>query len=360
MLTPESFSNYEVISRDRAADQFKHADLIITDQYNELASVEPSEMFDGQSVLIVYSYMGSRQYAEQYQPQVGAVRAPVGPFKLARCILAVLDQDPSSTALMRNNKSISGKRTPLHSPIGLSTHGNPFTDLGLTQPPKTSLNPNESSIVRNTSPQAPFQVTSQTPTEVPPSSSLEQNSSPIPSGSTCGLRILAVDDNMLNLRLIYRYLLKRKSHFVSTARNGIEAVASVREAAYKDTYFDIIFMDISMPEMDGFEATRLIRSFERSFAHRSVAEDVEISDTPREEDNLTEDRIGKKEEGGFVKHGVHRAYIVALTGLASRRDRDTADASGFDDFLTKPVSFEKIEGLLVQLSAEKLGGSARL
>lgn len=315
-------------------------------------------MFDGQSVMIV---MSSRQDDKHQQPQVGAVRAPVGPFKLARCILAVLDQDLSSTALMRNNKSISGKRTPLHSPVeGFSTHENPFTDLGLTHPPKTSLNSNESSIVRKASPQAPFQVTSQTPREVSPSSSLEQNSSSIPSGSTCGLRILAVDDNVLNLRLIHRYLLKRKSHFVSTARNGIEAVASVREAAYKDEYFDIIFMDISMPEMDGFEATRLIRSFERTFAHRSVAEDVEISNTPRKEDNLTEDRSEKKEEGGFVKHGVHRAYIVALTGLASRRDRDTADASGFDDFLTKPVSFEKIESLLVQLSADKLGGSARL
>jgi len=53
----------------------------------------------------------------------------------------------------------------------------------------------------------------------------------------------------------------------------------------------------------------------------------------------------KKDQGGFVKRRAHRAYVVALTGLASRRDRDEAKASGFDDFLTKPVSFKKVGGL---------------
>jgi CheY-like chemotaxis protein len=50
-----------------------------------------------------------------------------------------------------------------------------------------------------------------------------------------------------------------------------------------------------------------------------------------------------------------RAYIVALTGLASRKDRDQAEESGFDDFLTKPISFAKIGELLKRVSVEKEG-----
>jgi CheY-like chemotaxis protein len=342
--------------------------------------VDPSDIFDCQHILVVHSYMASLQNTRQYWLQVGGIRAPIGPFKLARSILAVLEQDVSPAVLTPSNKSNRGKSTPFLPIERLSTHGNRFTDFGpTTQPPKISLNPNESSSnddsvqnliltpkaqndvcnqgfasLRTIYPQTPFQVTSQTPTEVAQSSSLEQNSPSVPLDSTSGLHILAVDDNMLNLRLIQRYLLKRKFEFVSTARNGIEAVASVREAARQGTHFDIIFMDISMPEMDGFEATRIIRSFERSFAHLSVSEDIGVVDTLIEEDNLTEERSEKKEQGGSVKNGAHRAYVVALTGLASRRDRDEAEASGFDDFLTKPISFEKIESLLQELSIGKI------
>ncbi|KAM3075792.1 hypothetical protein ACMFMG_007919 [Clarireedia jacksonii] len=327
-------------------------------------------MFDGQRILVIHSYMACRQDMRQCRLQVGGIHAPIGPFKLARCILAVLDQDVLPTVLAPSNKSTRGKSTLSPLPIErLSTHGNRFTDLGVTtQPPKTLPNPNKSptnndSVQKLTlAPKAqddvcnqtPSQVTSQTPTGVALSSSLEQKSPSVSLDSTFGLHILAVDDNVLNFRLIHRYLLKRKSDFVSTARNGIEAVASVGEAANKGTHFDIIFMDISMPEMDGLEATRLIRSIERSFVHLPVSEDISVVNIPIEEDNLTEDRSEKKEQGGSVKKGAHRAYVVALTGLASRRDRDEAEASGFDDFLTKPISFEKIGGLLEQLSTNKV------
>ena len=54
------------------------------------------------------------------------------------------------------------------------------------------------------------------------------------------------------------------------------------------------------------------------------------------------------EVGG--REGRNRAFIVALTGLASRRDRDQAEQSGFDDFLTKPMSFKRIGELLDRLS----------
>jgi DNA-binding response OmpR family regulator len=67
-----------------------------------------------------------------------------------------------------------------------------------------------------------------------------------------------------------------------------------------------------------------------------------------QESSTWEERLEKTEPRKQM-----RAYIVALTGLASRRDRNEAEESGFDDFLTKPISFGKIGELLARLSAEK-------
>jgi len=77
--------------------------------------------------------------------------------------------------------------------------------------------------------------------------------------------------------------------------------------------------------------------------------------------NLTDDEEKEREalktipETPAVIGRKTRAYAVALTGLASRRDRDEAELSGFDDFLTKPIAFGKIGELLSRLSKEKGG-----
>jgi CheY-like chemotaxis protein len=144
---------------------------------------------------------------------------------------------------------------------------------------------------------------------------------PKPSSTSKALHILAVDDNALNLNLLHRYLLKREGDIIVTAKNGVEAVEAVKS---RKKGFDVIFMDISMPEMDGFEATRFIRGFENT---RSL-------------------QLGEDEKVSMEKGKEKRAYIVALTGLASRRDRDLAEECGFDDFLTKPISFKRIGELL--------------
>ena len=205
-----------------------------------------------------------------------------------------------------------------------------------------------------------FPKRTQTTPVLPTVSNSEVSNGPKPKAahtaeSSPDLHILAVDDNKLNLQLIHRYLLKRENDTIVTARNGDEAVAAVREEAGKGWKFDVIFMDISMPEMDGFEATRLIRTFERSVAHRSLSEEEGYRFDLGHE---TENAETEMEKLALVKGGGrrNRAYVVALTGLASRRDRDEAESSGFDDFLTKPIAFAKIGELLKRLSEEK-GGS---
>ena len=159
-------------------------------------------------------------------------------------------------------------------------------------------------------------------------------------------RLLLVDDNKINLRLLETYMRKRKYQLVDSAENGQLAV----EAAESHEHgYDIIFMgqssppqipplplfpkpqslnlthptDISMPIMNGFEATRAIRDIEEARTHNDL------------------------NAGGHThKPPSSPALIIALTGLASSRDQSEAFTSGVDLFMTKPVSFKEVGRLL--------------
>jgi signal transduction histidine kinase/CheY-like chemotaxis protein len=121
--------------------------------------------------------------------------------------------------------------------------------------------------------------------------------------------LLLVDDNPINLRILTT-LVKRLKHTYETASNGLEAVQLYKASLIQNHQFDFVFMDISMPVMNGFEATREIRRFEKE-------EKVSCS-----------------------------ARIAALTGLGSEMSRQEAFASGTNLFLTKPVKLGEIKKLL--------------
>src|ERR1700676_3222433 len=116
------------------------------------------------------------------------------------------------------------------------------------------------------------------------------------------LRILVAEDNIVNQRLAVR-LLEKRGHRVVVAGNGREAL----DALAKDT-FDLVFMDVQMPEVDGFEATTGIR---------------------------------KREEGT----GRHQA-VIALTAHAMKEDRERCLAGGMDDYLTKPIGPRELDEVL--------------
>lgn len=140
--------------------------------------------------------------------------------------------------------------------------------------------------------------------------------------------LLLVDDNKINLSLLRTYMRKRQYQIVDEAEHGLEAVKKVED---RDEGYDIIFMDISMPVLDGFGATRQIRAIEASRSAKASANAVEGKDAA-------------------VKNS---ALIIALTGLASSRDQNEAFTSGIDLFLTKPVPFKEVGKMLDNWEANR-------
>lgn len=153
-------------------------------------------------------------------------------------------------------------------------------------------------------------------------------------------RILLVDDNKINLTLLRTYLRKRKYELVDEAQNGLEAVEKVQE---REDSYDIIFMDISMPVLNGFDATRQVRAIEGARQKKIFATILERKS----------DRIGYKlKDKGLEKLGTP-ALVIALTGLASSQDRSEAFASGIDIYLTKPVAFKEVGKILDNWEADR-------
>ncbi len=112
------------------------------------------------------------------------------------------------------------------------------------------------------------------------------------------LHILLVDDNAVNRQLGKRVLEKR-GHTVVLAEDGRRAIE-----IYQEELFDLILMDVQMPEMNGFEATDEIRNLEA--------------------------RLGR------------RTPIIAMTAMALKGDREMCLAAGMDEYVTKPLRVEEL------------------
>ena len=128
-----------------------------------------------------------------------------------------------------------------------------------------------------------------------------------------GLRILLAEDNQVNQRLAMR-MLEKRGHVVDVATNGREALEALEKSSY-----DLVLMDVQMPEMDGIEATERIRTKERL-------------------------------SGG-------RQKVVALTAHAMKGDEEKCLAAGMDGYLTKPIHAEELDELL-ERCLEKRGASS--
>jgi PAS domain S-box-containing protein len=130
--------------------------------------------------------------------------------------------------------------------------------------------------------------------EKPPPASTERP----PLASLPPLRVLLVEDSPINQRLAVA-LLQKHGHHVTVANDGLEAVATLESQA-----FDLVLMDVQMPEMDGYEATAKIRQRER-------------------------------QTGRHIP-------IVAMTAHAMKGDRESCLAAGMDGYVAKPIRAQQV------------------
>ncbi len=130
----------------------------------------------------------------------------------------------------------------------------------------------------------------------------------VEDGEARPLHVLVADDNAVNQKLASR-VIEKLGHKVTVVNNGQEAVQAARGGG-----FDVVLMDVEMPEMDGFEATSLIRAQE---------------------------------------HSPRRVPIVAMTAHAMLGDRDRCIQAGMDDYLSKPISTMELAALLTRLSSSQ-------
>ncbi|HFE62882.1 MAG TPA: response regulator [Caldithrix sp.] len=124
-----------------------------------------------------------------------------------------------------------------------------------------------------------------------------------------GLNILLAEDNLINQKVSVR-MLEKRGHTVTIAKNGVEAV-QLWEKSFRQVPFDLILMDLQMPQMDGFDATREIRQKEAV-------------------------------QGG-------RIPIIALTAHAMKEDEERCLNAGMDAFLSKPIKSDQLSEIIQKI-----------
>ena len=150
--------------------------------------------------------------------------------------------------------------------------------------------------------------------------------------------ILLAEDNLINQTLAIK-LLETRGHRVTLASNGVEAVE-----AFKNGDFHLILMDIQMPKMDGFEATREIRKIE------DRSQKTEIRQNKHQALTHQQSPIANQQST------IERVPIIAMTAHAMTGDREKCIAVGMDDYVTKPINPEALFSVINKI-ARKLQGA---
>ncbi|KOS46657.1 hypothetical protein ACN38_g2393 [Penicillium nordicum] len=288
------------------------------------------------SLLVFCSEIGdyddSKSQWSHLASSLAILHRPCGPRKLSRGILDCLNAKPTSPMLNVQNpgRGLVLPHRPAFTALSIeesnpSLSGNPRLpdaepSIPMPESSDCTIDPTERSAFVSTSCTAGCIISGSTYSANPGSSSSTQASSggsdhvSTLSESQNRPRVLVVDDNSINLHLMVTFMNKRKVVVLDKAGNGRAAVDAVERMLQG---YDLIFMDMSMPVMDGFEATRAIRAIEK------------------ERDNCIP------------------ATIIALTGLSSSRDEFRALDSGVDLFLMKPVSFREVSRLIDEWEAKR-------
>ena len=246
-------------------------------------------------LLLEHHPLNRQRLAEQLSAQVGPVVAPADPAELETLLRAELRPMPTllvaEPSFLAEHPHLAARLRPLRLPVlWLHPQGAPPAapdDLGpchakLPRPARTAY------VVSALRRQLGLE-TARAATRA--AAEIEQLAEAIP------LSILLVEDNLVNQKVALRFL-DRLGYRADAVANGLESLRALEARPY-----DLVLMDLQMPEMDGFEAAREIRA------------------------NFPPDR---------------QPRIIALTANALQGDRDACLAAGMDDYITKPVKLADI------------------
>lgn len=226
------------------------------------------------------------------------INQPFGPRKMSRALTAALQS------------RIQSQSTPEDQTLGVVASSPSVLHI-LTKPANVGTNIDPPPTYTESKPGASI-----------PSTPVSPQKSPFPAVSevTNNLdpnlrKVLLVEDNSINMKLLVATMRKMKRPY-TCAGNGLEAVTAYASAP---SSYALILMDISMPVMDGFTATELIRNLEQ-------------------------------------KNKWSRCTVMALTGVGDAEAKKRAFLAGVDDFMTKPVSMGRLGSIIKNLEGGGGGG----
>jgi CheY-like chemotaxis protein len=149
-----------------------------------------------------------------------------------------------------------------------------------------------------------FKIKTSSSAEISSMSTPKINFTDPPLAQNLPLKILLVEDNVVNQKVAIK-VLARMGYSADVVDNGLKAIATLQSSLY-----DLVFMDIQMPEMDGITATKEIRKLSQS---------------------------------------LNSPYIIAMTANAMIGDREICLNAGMNDYISKPISIDKIGNALLAI-----------
>ncbi|OBS18738.1 hypothetical protein FPOA_10466 [Fusarium poae] len=278
-----------------------YPDLILCDESHlELIANQPRDELSSPVVVVCRSAAIARQLDHFHRSRrrlnwglFSFISRPVGPRKLAKAFVLCFRRWTKLQSTAADRASVS---TVLDEPPTV-----PAAEVGSSEDGADNKNAGYFDFAPKLSPQKKRARTDDDESQTPLPSTPAIRPAPVQPE----LRFLLVEDNAINMKILQTYM-KKLGVVYDCASNGQQAVESYKA---KGGTYKCVLMDISMPVMDGFEATRLIRLFEK--------------------------------EGSLP-----RRQVVAISGLASKDAQEDAYANGLDLFLAKPVQLKELSEIL--------------